>query len=285
MSATDKQISILGCGWLGLPLLRHLIADGYSVSGSSRDPATLAAITGAGGRAFRVDLPGEVPPGFVPDPFGILIVALPPRGRALGAAATDHYLAALASLPRLRSRSAPGILFLSTTGVYGDATGRVTEATPPAPATASARAVAAAERWLADLPAHYAVLRLAGLVGPHRHPGRFFGGRGRPVSDGDAPVNLVHQDDVIAAVRLLLERGFTRGTVLNVCAATHPPKGEFYTAAARRLGLDVAGTVGGGAAGKRIASDGLRQMGWQPTYDDLTAALDDPAAWSAKNFF
>ncbi len=46
-------------------------------------------------------------------------------------------------------------------------------------------------------------LRLAGLVGPGRHPGRFFAGKTAP--DGEHGVNLVHLQDVIGAITLLLQ--------------------------------------------------------------------------------
>ena len=47
------------------------------------------------------------------------------------------------------------------------------------------------------------ILRLAGLVGPGRHPGRFFAGKSAP--DGQHGVNLVHLEDVIGAIELLLQ--------------------------------------------------------------------------------
>jgi 3-hydroxyisobutyrate dehydrogenase-like beta-hydroxyacid dehydrogenase len=34
MDIENKSISILGCGWLGVPLAKHLIQKGFSVKGS-----------------------------------------------------------------------------------------------------------------------------------------------------------------------------------------------------------------------------------------------------------
>lgn len=264
------NISILGCGWLGLPLLKSLVSAGHTVKGSSRNPETLAAIRAAGGEGYMIDLPGELPREFTGGLFSVLIITLPPRGRVLGAKATENYLACLESVSMLRARSGPRVIFTSSTGIYGSTDGLVTEDTPPAPATDSAYAVAAAEEWLAGTPTDYVVMRLAGLVASDRHPGRFFGGRSRPIPQGDAPVNLVHRNDVITAIHLLLEKGWRRGTVYNVCAAAHPPKGEFYTAAANSLGLEVAGVTPGGISEKTIDSSRLRALGWQPGWDDLS---------------
>lgn len=261
-------ISILGCGWLGLPLLSSLAEAGHHVRGTSRNPDTLRAITAGGGEAFDLTLPGEVPATFLAA-TDVLIITLPPRGRALGDAATENYLQCLRSFETWLNEadSDRRVIFCSSTGVYGEATGVLTETAPLAPDTASGRAVAAAEDWLQQQTTPPTILRLAGLAGPGRHPGRFYGGRDRPIPEADAPVNLVHRDDVISAIHLLLRR--EDAATYNVCAAAHPTKGEFYTAAAASLGLEIAGALPGGAAGKRIDSARLRALSWHPVWDNL----------------
>jgi len=284
------SISIVGCGWLGMPLLVSLVAAGHRVTGSSRDLDRLADIQRAGGKAFPVDLPGRVPAGFA-EGCEVLIIALPPNGRRLGERTTRDYLEKLAGLrERFLRIPALRVIFISSTGVYGNATQVVTERTEPTPNTESGKAVIAAERLLTELFPDTIILRLAGLIGPGRHPGRFYGGRDRPIPLADAPVNLVHRDDVIAAIHLLLEnylfkeqktgRAYGpvqklfgmeakyRQPVFNVCAAAHPRKRDFYKAAAGPL--KIAGYTAGGADGKIIDSFKLRGLGWLPKWDDLS---------------
>ena len=43
----QKSISILGCGWLGLPLARQLIKLGYSVKGSTTSPEKIQILKGS----------------------------------------------------------------------------------------------------------------------------------------------------------------------------------------------------------------------------------------------
>lgn len=50
-------------------------------------------------------------------------------------------------------------------------------------------------------------------------------------------MNLVHQDDVIAAIQMLLKLP-QGGHVYNLCAPIHPTKAEFYPPLARALGLE-----------------------------------------------
>lgn len=263
-----RNISILGCGWLGLPLLKSLVADGHTVKGSSRNPATLSEIRAAGAEAFTIDLPQQLPPGFT-DECDVLIFTLPPGGRRFGAEAKDKYVAGLASLSAwLYAPDGPALIYTSSTGVYGTQEGTVTEEAGPQPDTHSARAILHAEGWLSSTRCPLTILRLAGLVAADRHPGRFFGDRGRPIPEADSPVNLVHRDDVISAVKHCLKNNRTP-TIYNVCAAAHPTKGAFYTAAAESIGLKVAGTEPGGVGGKIVNSDKLRALGWVPIWDDL----------------
>jgi nucleoside-diphosphate-sugar epimerase len=61
-------------------------------------------------------------------------------------------------------------------------------------------------------------------VGPGRHPGRFFAGKTAP--DGQHGVNLVHLEDVIGAIELLLQAP-KGGHIYNICAPTHPARSTF----------------------------------------------------------
>lgn len=80
------------------------------------------------------------------------------------------------------------------------------------------------------------VVRLAGLIGPGRHPGSFFTGKG--VQRGrHTPVNMVHQSDAVRAITWILENGLW-GETYNVCHPEHPPKGEYYPQMAKQIGLE-----------------------------------------------
>ncbi len=265
------NISILGCGWLGLPLLKSLVEDGHVVKGSSRNPKTLAEIQKSGGQAFLIDLPQGLPTGFT-DGCNVLIITLPPGGRKFGAAASEKYIERLRCLASwFKEPGAPAIIFTSSTGVYGAAReGVTTERNRPAPSTHSAIAVLEAEQWLEGT--HHrplTILRLAGLIAEDRHPGHFFGGKDWIIPEADMPVNLIHRTDVITAIKLCLRLDGQLPNVFNVCAAAHPTKGDFYTRAANALGLKIKGAKAGGEKGKIVNSEKLRNLGWKPVWDDL----------------
>lgn len=253
------KITIIGCGWLGLPLLESLVKAKHTVWGTGRSDETLEAIATAGGKGFRVDLPDN----FFGAVFGgqdLLVITLPPGGRQLGPAAAAAYLAKLLPLSGLLSGAhSPHVIYTSSTGVYGAAAGAVDETKAVSPNTHSGSAVVAAESWLGEQTKRLTILRLAGLIGPGREPGNFYAGR--VVPQADAPVNLVHRDDVIAAFHTLLQAGLPAG-IFNVCAADHPSKGDFYDEAAKQIGKTIGGKTPGGGEGKIIGSERLRALGW-----------------------
>lgn len=270
---SSKKVAVLGAGWLGFALAEQLQIQGRPVHVSSRSALTVEMLENFGfAGAFRVELP-EVLPGAFFDDVSHLVLTLPPGGRQLGAEATERYLHAIQALfPVFVERPKLNIVFCSSTGVYGDARGEVDELTPLDPNTHSSRAVAAAERTLELFADRLTILRFAGLVGPRRHPGNFYGGKNRSIPQSAAPVNLVHQADAVNALLLALSNDLPAG-VYNVCAAAHPSKGEFYQAAANTLKLATSGGDGSGIDGKTVSSAKLRGHGWQPTQDDLSIFL------------
>ena len=51
-----KNISILGCGWLGEPLAISLLEAGYSVKGSTTTESKLATLEASQIEAYLIDI-------------------------------------------------------------------------------------------------------------------------------------------------------------------------------------------------------------------------------------
>jgi nucleoside-diphosphate-sugar epimerase len=79
------------------------------------------------------------------------------------------------------------------------------------------------------------ILRLAGLIGPGRHPGHFFAGKVN-VPNPYAPVNLVHLDDVITVTSKIIDLKL-ESDVCNLCSEVHPERHQFYTRMTEEIGL------------------------------------------------
>ncbi|QGX91755.1 SDR family oxidoreductase [Tatumella sp. TA1] len=234
-----KKIAIVGLGWLGMPLALALSQRGYEVQGSkTSDDGVLAA------RRCGIDAVKLVTtPNIDCDADELdelmsadtLIITLPASRSSEGG---EHYVNAVQNL--VDSALAGGVqrvIFTSSTSVYGDQQGEVVEASPLLPVTPAGKRLVTLEQWLHQLPGiDIDILRLSGLVGPDRHPGRFLAGRSG-VKQGNHPVNLVHLDDVIEAIIALLASP-SLGSTFNLSAAVHPRRDEFYPFVAKQLGLE-----------------------------------------------
>ncbi len=267
-----QTVSVLGCGWLGLPLAEALAQRGLAVRGSTTSPDRLPSLAEAGIEPYRIAVSEAVEGEGRADFFGsaVLVVAVPPPKGGAAYPAVMH-----AVREEAEAYGASWVVMMSSTSVYPGLGGVVTEADAGARAGLPLRrhgaAVLEAERALRGSDRFdTTVLRLAGLYGYDRHPARALAGR-TGLSGGEASVNLVHRDDVIAATLFVLERG-ARGRTFNVCADGHPARGHLYPAVARSLGLAPPVFDGGPVAGSKLVSnERLRQLGFAFRHPDPTA--------------
>ncbi len=228
-------ISILGAGWLGLPLGKALLAEGHTVKGSTTREEKMEQLQKASLQVFLIDLDkdDELPSAF----FGsdLLIITLPPGRR--DPKVLESYTGRIQKIIKaLTSSTVEYLIYTSSTGVYGDQEGEVTESSPLNPTTSSSKAVVQAEKLLKDTGRSLTILRLAGLVGGDRKAGRFLAGK-KGLANGEAPVNLVHRDDVVRAVQAII-RESAWNEIFNICADEHPSREVFYTQQATLLGLE-----------------------------------------------
>jgi len=232
-----QSVSIVGLGWLGMPLAQRLAALGYRVAGSKTSPEGIAQARALGIEAIECRLTPalETPAAPLTELLkaDLVIVNIPPGRRRNNA---DYHIRQIAQLIEMQQALGGGRwLFVSSTSVYGNENRLLTEADPPSPVTESGKALARIEQLLQEAPAIEAtVLRFAGLVGGERQPGRFLSGK--RVSGARQPVNLLHRDDCIGIIERLIERNLW-GELFNACADEHPTRQAFYEAAARAMGL------------------------------------------------
>lgn len=233
-----KQIAILGCGWLGLPLAEFLVQRGYRVKGSTTRKEKIAELEKRGVEAYliKVDetLQGERLSSFFA--ADTLIINIPPGGRRNPEVARRYPEQIKAIVEAARQGGVRQVLFISSTGVYGDDDGIVTEDDSPRAQTASGQALQIIEEWLLQQPDfHLTILRLAGLVGGERKAGRFLAGKTN-VPHGATVVNLIHRDDCIRIIHEILRKEVW-DEVFNACADEHPSRREFYTHQAQKEGF------------------------------------------------
>ena len=229
-------ISILGCGWYGLPLGKNLFSLGYQVKGSTTSESKLQLLQTEGIKPFLVQIEDKnnpvCPPEFLDS--DVLILNIPPKRRD---DIEDYYFRQMQTLLSLVQNSKiKKIIFISSTSVYPDKNTQTDEVLDLFPDKPSGKALLKAEKLFLDCQKlDVLILRFAGLIGNDRNPGRFLAEK-RDLKDGNAPVNLVHLDDCIAITLLCLQKE-CYGEIFNVCADEHPLRKDYYRKAALQLGL------------------------------------------------
>lgn len=229
------MISILGCGWYGLALGKALVKNKFEVKGSTTSPNRFAELQEAGIKPYTIKLDADAF-AYDADFFDCetLIVSFPPK---LKQGQHNEYIAKIKQLiPVIAEQNIKQVIFISSTGVYPENNAEVDENTRPVPDSDSGKALFAAEELFRNEASFKTtIIRFGGLVGPGRHPGKFFAGK-TDISNGQAPVNLIHLQDCIALTLAILQQN-TFGYTFNACSTHHPTRMDFYTKAAAHAGL------------------------------------------------
>jgi nucleoside-diphosphate-sugar epimerase len=268
----SKTLMIAGCGDVGSRLGQQLSAAGWTVYGLRRSVALLPQ----GIRPVAGDLHADACPAAWPsEPLDYLVYC---------AAATDHdeagYRAAYVDgLRRVlgwlaqQGQRPERVLFVSSSGVYGQQLGEWVDENSPAEAGSySGRIMREAEQLLlnSDLPA--SAVRLSGIYGPGREwlLGQVRQGY-RVASEPPLYGNRIHADDAAGLLAFLLQAD-ARGVVLDDCylGVDDEPAPLYDVVAWLREQLGVShwseqSTVRR-AGSKRCSNARAKALGWQPQY-------------------
>jgi len=230
----QKTISILGCGWYGLGLAKHLISKGYSVKGSTTSTDKLSQLQKEGIKPYLVSFTQEAI-NYEPTFFNshTLVICIPPKRSSSEQASFPNKIAEICKAAN--NNMIKNVLFISSTSVYHDGNTELSEADEPNPDTPSGKAIVVSESILQQQAFKTTILRFGGLIGPGRDPGRFFAGKVN-IPNGQAPINLIHLTDCIGISTHIIETEHF-GHTINACTPHHPEKQAFYTQATINSGF------------------------------------------------
>lgn len=231
------QISILGCGWLGLPLAKGLLDEDFIVKGSTTSPAKITTLESAGIHPYVITLsPNEILGNSAEFLNGsdTLIIDIPPKLRGENSELFTDKIQTL--VPHIEAACIKNIIFISSTAVYADDNTIVTEDTPERPTTESGKQLLESEKILQLNPNFKTtILRFGGLIGEDRHPVKFLAGK-ENIENPDGPINLIHQKDCIGIILKILKKEVW-GKTLNGVSPFHPTREDYYTKLSAQLGL------------------------------------------------
>ncbi|MCW8109641.1 NAD-dependent epimerase/dehydratase family protein [Alteromonas ponticola] len=230
----QRNITLCGCGWLGNYLL-PVLADDFQVLGTTRSPHRAEQIKKNGGAVYLFEL-GDNPSELCQQSENATVILNIPPGRHHQEFNT--YSQQMCSLiDAFMAHHARHLIFISTTSVYGEKERIVTENSELIPQTGSAKSHCTIEAYAKQRAGDAAtIVRLAGLVGPDRHPVTSLSGK--QLSQANRVVNLVHIHDVVIALKRVVEQGAASKT-LHLCSLVHPTRKDYYTQCAMKMALPL----------------------------------------------
>ena len=278
------DVTIVGCGYVGIELGRKLRDCGDVVAGVRRSDDGLAAVAEAGLQPVRADVTDPESLEELPDADAVVFAASS-GGRGADAARRVYVEGLEATIEEYgcRHSSPDRLVYTSSTGVYGDHDGAwVDETTPLEPTGERGRILQEAEQIALEATAERGtcgtVARFAGLYGPGRYRlERYLEG---PVTEGY--LNMLHRDDAAGAVAFLLTEDLASGDVVTVVDDEPVDRWTFADWLARECGVDPPAkrTVEERlaeaeltesrrrriSANKRCSNDRLRELGYEFDY-------------------
>jgi nucleoside-diphosphate-sugar epimerase len=239
--ATMQTISILGSGWLGFPLAQHFILMGHHVKASTTSESRLSELSSLKVEPFIVDIGQLLSNLRTFLQAKVLIINIPSKN-------IDGFSNLIKEIEK---SDIENVLFVSSTSVYKNKNKTLFESDGEESTTNPLLTIENLFRNSSKIET--TIVRFGGLIGYSRHPGKFFS-KGRIVRNPDSNVNLIHRDDCIEIISLIIKQEVW-GEVFNCCADTHPTKREFYTYAAKSIGVSAPEFVNSGAKSFKIISN------------------------------
>lgn len=236
-SSDIQNVLIVGCGDVGVRVARLVRAGGGKVSTLARTETGAERLRGFGITPVPGDLDEPASLAGLPTAGKLVFYLAPPPGGGLHDTRMRNFCAAIGI------EQAPAkVIYISTSGVYGDCGGAwVTETTPVNPQTSRAQRRLDAEtvlhEWAGPLGVAVVTLRVTGIYGPGRLPLARLR-QGQPVLNEaeSPPTNRIHADD-LATVCLAAAAHGEDGEVFNVSDGQPGTMTQYFNAAADLLGL------------------------------------------------
>jgi nucleoside-diphosphate-sugar epimerase len=217
-----RNISILGCGWLGKPLAISLLDDGFTVKGSTTSDEKITDLEDLGIESYLVNISEfEAFDDFLNT--DILIIAITSKDMD----GFENLILQIENSPVQK------VIFISATSVY------------PRLNKVMAEQDMVLETPLAEIENLFrentyfetTIIRFAGLFGDERHPANWFK-KGRKIPQPNGFVNMIHRDDCMNIIHEIIDQNCWN-TTFNACSNDHPTRKEFYTIAKWSKGFDL----------------------------------------------
>ena len=269
---SKPSVLIAGCGDIGSRLATQLLDTGWQVYGLRRSVERLpAGVTGIAGDLFSAQCPAQWPKGQID--YVVYSAAATDHDEAgYQAAYVDGLKHTLAWLKQ-NGQQPKRLLFVSSSGVYGQKNGEWVDEMSPAQASSySGRIMLEAEQVALKSGIPASTVRLTGIYGPGREwmLGQVRKGY-RVAVDPPLYGNRIHADDAAGLLAFLLDADL-QGKTLDDCyigVDNDPaPLAEVVGWLRERLGVTAWAEEASvrRAGSKRCSNARAKALGWEPRY-------------------
>ncbi|MHB8746286.1 MAG: SDR family oxidoreductase [Gammaproteobacteria bacterium] len=232
-----NDVLIVGCGDIGRRVAALCRGEGQTVTGMMQSAASVAQLQTVGIRPWQADLDDPATLAEARHAGQDIYYFAPPPATGETDPRMANFLAGIADddLPQR-------VVYISTTGVYGDCGGAwITEAQPVNPRTPRGKRRLDAENslraWQARTGVPVVILRVPGIYGPDRLPLERLKKSLPVLRENEAPYsNRIHAEDLAHVCITAMQRG-TPGAVYNVADNQPTTMSHYFNQIADALGL------------------------------------------------
>ena len=203
-----------------MPLAVDLIEKGHRIYGSTTSQSKLSQLVSNGITPFLIDIGNkniDVSDFLFAD---VLVVAITSKN-------IEDFKKLITEIEKSEVRK---ILFISSTSVYPNTNGIVTEESQ----TNDSPLSYIEKLFTSNTTFESTIIRFGGLFGYDREPGRFIKPN-KTVDNPEGYINLIHQNDCVRIIEQIIAKN-TWNKILNACCDDHPKRRDFYTKEIKKLG-------------------------------------------------
>lgn len=237
MNKPVSPVVIIGCGYIGNMVAKNYLQHDIPVTALVRSQASAERLDEAGISSHVVDLSTPLETSITFKNSRCFYFA-PPPSEGITDTHTKHLLAAISAKKDFPEK----IVYISTTGVYGDCQGRwIDENEPLKPHADRAKRRVDAEQQLItfgeDHDVEIVILRVAGIYGPGKLPIKRLKQNLPVIRQQEAPfTNRIHALDLVKVAIEAMQKG-KPGEIYNVSDGHPSTMTEYFNTVADKAGL------------------------------------------------
>lgn len=247
-----RKLLILGYGWAGKITAELFLENDFEVWGTTTQKNKINELVEKGIHPVLLDFTED---NLLDYPlselqshnFDLILISVPVQRNEETLHCLNKFENLAGFVAKLNTKQ---IIYLSSIGVYEAVNGSITEESQ----VKESGNIFLIERFLRQSIKKLVILRLGGLFGFGRIPGKYFSNKVCTV--GDEKANYVHGTDVAYSIFEIWRKGLSN-TTFNVVAPIHPLKKEIYEKMAERYNFPPVLYSDGANIQKEVSSNKL----------------------------